>query len=297
MRETLRVALIGAVASSYSCLKSLLASQAELVGVVTKNGSSFNSDFVDLTGLCDEHNVPFHFFEKVDDAAVVQFLQSCRPDVIFCVGWSFLLDKNVLQIPQLGVVGFHPSPLPIGRGRHPLIWAMVLGLKSTDACFFMMEDGVDSGDIISRTRIEIAEDDTARTLMDKVLEAVERAVPAIVHGFLNDDLAREVQDASKATSWRKRSKADGVIDFRMSAAAIHNLVRGLSEPYPGASVQYGGKEYLVRRSQLVENNDLAIEPGKVLAVSGNDIVVKCGEGAIWIDCNFDAARPKVGEYF
>ena len=142
----------------------------------------------------------------------------------------------------LGVVGFHPAALPANRGRHPIIWSLVLGLDKTASTFFFMDAGADSGDILSQREILISDQDDARTLYNKVTEMalsqIEEFLPALASGSAQ----RVTQSPLEASSWRKRRKTDGVIDWRMSAQSIHNLVRGLSKPYVGAHFLTDGKE-------------------------------------------------------
>ena len=89
---------------------------------------------------------------------------SLAPDVIFCFGWSRLIKKTLLNIAPLGVIGFHPALLPANRGRHPLIWSLILGLKESGSTFFFMDEGADSGDILSQLNVSISEMDDAGTL-------------------------------------------------------------------------------------------------------------------------------------
>jgi methionyl-tRNA formyltransferase len=155
------------------------------------------------------------------------------------------LKSEMLGIAPLGVVGFHPSKLPANRGRHPLIWALVLGLKETASTFFFMDEGVDSGDILSQKTIEIFEDDDAGDLYQKVTETalvqLEDFVPYLEEGCYD----RVLQDHDKANVWCKRGKKDGRIDWRMSARSIHNLVRGLTKPYVGAHFELNDEEIKV----------------------------------------------------
>ena len=84
------------------------------------------------------------------------------------MGLSKLINRELLEIPKLGVVGYHPTLLPKNRGRHPLIWALVLGLTQTGSTFFFMDEGADSGPIISQEKVKITKKDTANTLYKKI---------------------------------------------------------------------------------------------------------------------------------
>jgi methionyl-tRNA formyltransferase len=190
-----------------------------------------------------------------------------------------LLKRNFLSIPRLGVVGFHPAALPHNSGRHPEIWALVLGLTETGSTFFFMDEGADSGDILSQERIIISEDDDAGSLYRKMTHTALEQIDGFLPRLRNGTIDRRPQDLSLANSWRKRQRADGVIDWRMSAQNIHNLVRGLTKPCVGASFIYDGVEFKVWKTVCVIDAPANFEPGRVIQ-GGACLVVKCGEGAV-----------------
>jgi len=194
------------------------------------------------------------------------------------------------------VVGFHPAALPANRGRHPLIWALVLGLEETASTFFFMDQGADSGDILSQRSIRISGDDDAGTLYGKITESalgqLEEFVPTLAAGCFQ----RIPQDHRKANTWRKRGKKDGKIDWRMSSRSIHNLVRGLARPYVGAHFEIPEGEVIVWKTEMVDGFPENMEPGKVLDVDSSGIVVKAGEGAIRITAMEPEVQLEIGAY-
>jgi len=292
----MRIVFIGTVEFSLKALEKLLELNANIVGVCTKERSNFNADFVDLTPLCKENNIPYKFVEDINSKENVEWIKSLKPDIIFCFGWSSLLKKELLNLPPMGVVGYHPAKLPKNRGRHPLIWALVLGLEKSASTFFFMDEGADSGDILSQVEFEIDYKDDARSLYDKVINIALKQIKDFLPKLENNTYKRIKQDHSKANYWRKRTKKDGEIDFRMSSRGIYNLVRALTKPYVGAHLIYKEKEIKVWKVEEVECNLKNIEPGKVLEVKENIILVKCYDNAIRIlEHEFDEL-PKEGEY-
>lgn len=293
----MRTVLIGTVAFSRACLARLVALDTEVVGVVTGENTAFHSDYARLDGLCGEHGIPCHVTRDANAPETLATMRGWRPDVVFCVGWSQLLKEGVLELAPLGVVGYHPSPLPRNRGRHPLIWALALGLEETGSTFFRMDGGVDSGDILSQRVIAIAPEDDAGTLYEKMtataLDQLDDLVPRLADG----SFTRTPQDERLANVWRKRGAEDGVIDWRMPSAGIHNLVRALTRPYPGASAFYRSAEFKVWRTAP---SDLAtppnLEPGRVLRIDGRDLTVKTGDAAISLTEHDLARLPENGEY-
>lgn len=276
----MRIVLIGSVQFSLSAFRQLCQMNANIVGVCTKKSSIFNTDHADLSVFSAEQGIPFLYVQDINAPEVITWIEALNADIIFCFGWSQILKNQLLDIAPLGVIGFHPSELPKNRGRHPLIWSLVLGLESTGSTFFFMDSGTDSGDIISQRKIIIDRDDVAESLYRKVtitaLDQIKEFVPQIESGLIK----REKQDPTFANIWRKRDARDGLIDWRMTAESIHNLVRGLSGPYIGAHFIHGGKEIKVWKTMILYDFPTNIEPGKVLLCSEMGPVVKCGEGAI-----------------
>jgi len=293
----MRICYIGCVHSSAILLRTLIDSKKEIVGVVTKSTSKYNSDFETLIPLCREANIPYRCADQAAKKEIADFVRSCTPDVLYCFGWSQLLPEEILNIPTIGGVGFHPAALPHNKGRHPLIWALALGLTETASTFFRMTDEADAGDIISQERILIAQEDDARTLYQKVMDTAVKQVMDFTEYIEKNGKMPFVKENSGGNVWRKRNRLDGQIDFRMSAQSIYNLVRALTHPYVGAHFYYEGKEYKVWRSQIYEkevSNNL--EPGKILHVNSlHDFIVKTGDGAVHIlDC--DEVELRKGEY-
>ena len=180
----------------------------------------------------------------------------------------------------MGVVGYHPAALPANRGRHQLIWALILGLNETASTFFFMDEGADSGDILSQYPIKISENDNAGTLYKRMTETALKQIDEFLPKLQSGDCKRIKQDHSKSNTWRKRGKNDGKIDWRMSAITIHNLVRGLTKPYIGAHIEYKDEIIKIWETKVIRGGEENIEPGKVILVDNNGIVVKTGENAI-----------------
>lgn len=295
----MNIIFIGCVQSSLVLLNELLVNGFNVVGVVTKKNSDFNSDFRDLLPICKIYNIDIHYTKTGNDKDTYRFIKDRDPDLIYCFGWSHILSKDILEIPNLASVGFHPAKLPMNKGRHPLIWALVLGLKSTASTFFIMEEIVDNGYIISQVEIDIKFEDDAQSLYDKVLSVAKKQVLDITDGFIKNNIKYLNTELIKDNVWRKRKKDDGKIDFRMSAESIYNLIRGLTKPYAGAHFEYNGKEYKVWKSNVIYDLDKVyenIEPGKIIEVySDTSFLVKTGENLIKI-IESDEIILNEGEY-
>ncbi|RXK05027.1 formyltransferase family protein [Halarcobacter bivalviorum] len=292
----MKIVFIGTVEFSKKALQKLVDIDAELVGVCTKEKSSFNSDFADLTPICKENKIPVNFVEDINSKESINWIKDLNPDIIFCFGWSSLIKNELLSLAPMGVVGYHPAKLPQNRGRHPIIWALALGLKRSASSFFFMDDKADSGDIISQKEFEILDSDDAKTLYDKIIQLALIQIEDFVPQLKDNTYTRIKQDQALSNIWRKRNKADGKIDFRMSSKAIYNLVRALTKPYVGAHIEYKEKDISIWKVKIIENNDINIESGKVIESSKEKLIIKTYDAAIEILEHEFKEVPKVGEY-
>lgn len=277
----IRIAGIGCVESSYALVEQVLETpEARLVAVVTRSRSAFHADHRSLAPLAERAGAPWLDARGNDQDEIARFLAAARPDAVYCFGWPYLLGRGVLAIPPLGSIGYHPAALPEHRGRHPVIWALALGLDETRSSFFVMDEGADSGDLVSEERVPITAGDDAGSLYARLIDFGRRQVGEITRSLAAGTLVRRPQDPARAGWWRRRGPADGRIDWRMSAPVIHNLVRALARPYPGAHWDHAGAAVKVWRTAPEPSAPRDAEPGKVLAVEGSVPLVKCGEGAL-----------------
>lgn len=295
-----RIVFVGAVEASRHCLLEVLKCRFKPVVIFTLPPamSKLHSDYADVSDIAEAHSIPLHHVEDVNAPGAVELIEQYAPDVILVWGWSRIIRENVLAIPRLGCIGLHPSLLPENRGRHPIIWTIALGLTYTGLTFFWMDSGADSGDIIAQKRIEMAPDEDARSLYDKVKLAATELIPVFLPRLADGTAERVPQDHARANVWRKRSVEDGRIDFRMSATTIDRLVRALTRPYPGAHIAVSQQEVKVWRAKPVSLKEKFrnYEVGRVVELQGREITVRAGEDmVILVEHEFERL-PQVGDY-
>lgn len=293
----MRVFFIGTVDFSMEMFKVLVQNPSvEIVGLATKSKSQFNADHKDLAPIAKSCRIPFKYVKDINAEHIVDWIYTLSPDIIFCLGWSSILKEKILKLAPKGVIGYHPAKLPQNRGRHPIIWALTLGLDKTASTFFKMDGGADSGDIISQEDVIIDFEDTAASLYKKLTETAKKQLLTFIPQLAEGKLCYMPQDHSNSNYWRKRGKEDGEIDFRMSSRSIYNLVRALTRPYVGAHISYDQKDYKVWKASIGPEVDNNIEPGKIIAVENNQILVKTADCTIYLlehEINFTAT---VNEY-
>ena len=292
----MNILFIGSVVFSKQILEHLIDNNAKIIGVVTRNNSYVNSDHADLSQICQIYNIPCFYSNDINDNETVDWINIKQPDIIFCFGWSQLLKNDILMIPPKGVLGYHPAKLPRNRGRHPLIWALALGLTNTASTFFFMDKGADSGAIISQVDVPIDYEDTAQSLYNKIIMISKVQIITVLKQLNSNTYDIIIQNNIDSNVWRKRTKTDGQIDFRMSSRAIYNLVRAINRPYIGAHIIYKGIEIKVWSVKEIVVDYPNIEYGKVLDVRGNNLLIKCQDNAVLINDHEFENLPTVGEY-
>ena len=132
----MKICFIGTVIFSARVFEHLLGHGVEIVGLITSEENDYNTDYVDLLPIAVQHKIPVLRTDNANSPEALRWLKSIEPDVIFCFGWSRLLKAEILRLPRLGVVGFHPAELPMNRGRHPLIWLWFLVFHILHPLFF-----------------------------------------------------------------------------------------------------------------------------------------------------------------
>lgn len=291
----MKILFIGCVKSSECFLKAIYhQTKAEIVGVVTKVKSNFNSDHMALNEFCGKYNIDW--IDYKDNNQLLQWVREKKPDIIYCFGWSYLLPNKIFSIPPLGSVGYHPTLLPKNRGRHPIIWTIVLGLKETGSTFFYLNDLPDSGEILSQKKIILESNEDANSLYEKLLLIGEQQVVEMTNRIMNRTIIPIKQNEQQATYWRRRSKKDGEIDWRMNAKVILQLIRALTKPYVGAHFKYNDSEIIVWSAEIIEKDIYHMEPGKIIYADETTFIIKTADKFLKI-LEFEGKFiPKEGQY-
>lgn len=278
----MRIAFIGAVRFSLHAFHEVLRHGGEIVLVLTldPSKSARHADFADLASAAAARNLPVHLVTNINAPDALAVLRAAAPDVIFIFGWSQLVGSELRAIAPC--IGTHPALLPQNRGRHPIVWALVHGLEKSGLTFFYIDEGVDSGDILWQRAFAIGPDDDAGLLLTRIEELASAGIAEFLPQLQAGAAPRRPQDHSLANVWRKRTEADGCIDWRQTAREIHNLVRALAAPYPGAHTFMEGHRVSVWRSSPVLDAAGHEAPGTILSASPAECIVRTGDAALRI---------------
>lgn len=234
---------------------------------INKSGRVFLDEF------CAEQGIDLVKIRHINDADAIEAIKTRGIDWLFIIGWSQIAGAEVLAAPTRGVLGIHPTLLPEGRGRAPIPWAILKGLKQTGVTLFKLDEGVDTGEIAAQEILPIAADETATTLYKRVNEAHRTIIRNVWPALSADAIELRKQDESKATIWPARTPADGRITPDMTVEHVDRLVRATTRPYPGAFTEVDGKITRIWKGKIVEENDdaengylLDLADGKYLAI-------------------------------
>lgn len=293
----MKIVYIGCVEFSKLALLKLIDLNAEIVGIVTKEDSTFNADFCDISEIANLYSIPFKKVRDINHPNNISWIKKLSPDILFCFGWSSLLKNDLLNIAPMGVVGYHPADLPNNKGRHPLIWAKVLGLEETASTFFFMDSTVDGGDILDKVKFSIAFEENATELYKKMTNIAILQIESFLPMLISGTYTRKPQKKYLGNEWRKRGKQDGSMDFRMTTRDLCNLVRALAKPYAGAHCKYEGIEAKVWQVEPGRFTFRNIEPGKVLSINGKVIEVKTADASIFLVDHEIEILPALNSYF
>ncbi len=297
-----RIALAGSVQTSRQILQALLRNGAHVVGVwgLSARKSAGVSGCARMDDLSAAHGIPYCEFEKINHPETVSGISQSKPDLLFVVGLSQMVGRELLAVPKCGCIGFHPTALPKGRGRAPLAWLTMEGGTGA-VSFFLMDEGADSGPICVQEPFTVGEDDYASDVTDKICAAIDVALDRWIPDLNRGVLSHQAQDHGAATYRGKRAPEDGLIDWRCSAKGIYALVRAASEPHPGAYTYVNGRKLVVWRAKPERGLKCLGVTGRVLLCDGRGALVQTGEGLLWLeslewedDGVMSAAQLKVG---
>ena len=222
---------------------------------------------------------------KIRTGEFADHLRALSPDLIVTAAYGRILPPDILAIPRLGCINVHGSLLPEYRGAAPVQWSIIDGRSHTGVTIMMMDEGMDTGDILLQGQLEITDTMDAGQLMDALAALGAELLPAAISGLLEGRIKPVPQQHEKATYAAMINRQTGQIDWLKSAQTIHNLVRG-TYPWPGAwTTLPDGKRLKVHRTAvcmeptLVAASRLAL-PGSVLAASPAAITVATADGAV-----------------
>ncbi|WP_312074506.1 bifunctional UDP-4-amino-4-deoxy-L-arabinose formyltransferase/UDP-glucuronic acid oxidase ArnA [Atlantibacter sp.] len=259
-------------------INALLKAGFDICAIFTHaDQASENHFFGSVARLAAEQGIPVFAPDDVNHALWVERIQKMAPDMIFSFYYRNLLSEKILATARLGAYNLHGSLLPKYRGRAPLNWVLVNGERETGVTLHRMVERADAGDILAQERIAIAEDDDAMSLHHKLVACATTLLASCLPTMKRGLIEGVKQDESRASVMRGRTPEDGRIEWSLPAKSINNLVRAVTDPWPGAFGYVGTTKFIVWKAKA---HDMAhsAKPGTALSI--NPLVIACGEGAL-----------------
>jgi len=220
--------------------------------------------------------------EPADDVNTPEFVASCRTRrarLAVVAGFSTIFKAPLLAAPELGTINCHAGRLPQYRGGSPLNWQIINGEAAAGISVVRMDGGIDSGDVLAEDSIPITADDDIATMHDKANARFPELVCDVVRRFDRGDTSGRKQDHAAAVYWHQRNDGDGHIDWRLSARQVHDQVRALTAPYPGAFAYLGDRRVRILKTALDALHVRGV-PGRIVHIQGQGPLVVCGDRAL-----------------
>ena len=262
-------------------LRRLVEDGHEVVGVFTQPDKPKNRGHKMTPPPVKEYaltqNLPVYQPLKMKDGTALAIVQELKPELIVVAAYGRILPEEILQAAPYGAINVHSSILPKYRGAAPINWAILNGETVTGDTIMYMAKELDAGDIIRCAETAIDPDEDAQELTARLAELGAKTLVDVVADMSRGTVERTPQDHSRSTYAPMLDKTLSPMDFKRSAQALHNQVRGLI-PWPCATMALQGKTVKVFRTQVGE--ETAAAPGTVVAADKRGIAVACGDGRV-----------------
>lgn len=250
----MRIGFVTCVQLGLSCMDTIyeIGGALELVATLQNDMAVNKSGRVYVDEFCKEHDVELIKIRHVNDEVAVRKFK--KLDWLFIIGWSQIANAEVINAPRKGVLGIHPTLLPIGRGRATIPWAILKQLDKTGVTMFKLDEGVDTGPLLEQLEIPLTGDTDAGKLYRTVNNAHIKLITHVYPKLMTNAIVLREQDDAAATVWPARTPDDGEIDLAGSAYDAERMIRAVTRPYPGAFFRDSkGRKIIIWAAKIIES--------------------------------------------
>lgn len=276
----MKIIFMGTPDFAAASLEALIASRHEIQAVVTQpdkpKGRKGELTPSPVKVIAKREGIKVYQPLKVRDEEFVKTLRAYNPDVMVVVAFGQIIPLSILKMPKFGCVNIHGSLLPKYRGAAPIQWAVLDGEKETGITTILMDEGIDTGDILLKKTIKIDTDETSGSLFDKLMALGAKTILETLDELEKGSLTPTKQGESPTAYAKMLTKAMGLIDFTRSAKELDCFVRGMN-PWPSAYTLLAGRTLKLWKVRAVEGGGKA---GSVIDIDKESFTIACGEGAI-----------------
>ena len=297
----MKVVFMGTPDFAVGALEAIIEAGHQVTAVVTQpdkpKGRGKEMQKTPVKVCAQKYGIPVFQPVKVKEPEAVETLRSYEADIFVVAAFGQILSEKILAMPKYGCVNIHASLLPKYRGAGPIQWAIINGEKIKGGTIMQMDKGLDTGDMLFQSEVEIASDETADTLHDKLAEAGARLIVEALEKIEAGSVKPVKQNDEESCYAKMLQKSMGKIDWQMEAGKLDCLIRGLIS-WPGASTVYRGKNLKIWREEVVLEQELAAleaqtgqsdggcagngKPGTVVQVDKDAVYVQTGDGLLRI---------------
>ena len=286
----MKVVFMGTPDFSVGTLKAIVEAGHEVAAVVTQpdkpKGRGGAMSFSDVKQAAIELGLLVLQPKRARDEEFVNELRKINPDVIVVVAFGQILSKEILDMPKYGCVNVHASLLPKYRGASPIQWAVIDGCEYSGVTTMMMNEGIDTGDILLVEKVKLDSKETGGSLFDKLSGVGADLLVKTLDELEKGTVKPVKQNESEATHVKMLDKSFGNIDFSMEAARIERLIRGLN-PWPSAFTHFNGKLLKIWDADVCDDvvceSCESVVNGMITHVDNNSFIVKCGDNSLKIN--------------
>lgn len=279
----MRVIFMGTPDFSVGTLEALIAAGHEVCLAVTQpdkpKGRGGKMQYTPVKEKALFYNIPVYQPKRVRDPECVEELRKYNADVMVVVAFGQILPKEILEMTPYGCINVHASLLPKYRGAAPIQWAIIEGEEVTGVTTMQMDEGLDTGDMILKTEVPVAADETGESLHDKLAAAGAALCVETLKALEDGTAVREKQGESPTAYAKMLTKELGDIDWAEPALKIERLVRGLNS-WPSAYTHWNGKVMKIWRAAAEAAEAADAQPGTVVSVEKESFAVQTGDGVL-----------------
>ena len=278
----MKVIYMGTPDFSVGALEAIIKAGHEVVLVVTQpdkpkgRGKAMQASPVKECAL--SHGIEVFQPTKIRESENVEYLRKFGADIFVVAAFGQILPKSILDMPKYGCVNIHASLLPKYRGAAPIQWAVINGDEVTGVTTMLMNEGIDTGDMIAKKQVRLAEDETGGSLFDRLADTGAELIVETMKMLEEGTAEFTPQNSEEATHTSMISKELGSIEWSKPAAEIERLIRGLN-PWPSAYTRLKGKTFKIWKAQVVEVSS-SDKPGTIIKMGKDELLVQTGEGAL-----------------
>lgn len=262
-----------------NCLKALINAGIEIDLVLThQDDPNENVWFGSVAKLCEDQQIPYLTPTATELTGLIPRIQKLAPDYLFSFYYRHMIPSELLACAKIAALNMHGSLLPKYRGRAPVNWAILHGETETGATLHIMEAKPDAGDIVGQSAVSIGPDETATDVFGKVSKAAVEVIHQVLPELIQGQVPKKPNELNQGSYFGGRKPEDGRIHWEQTAKQVHDLVRAVAPPYPGAFTENRGRKMIVARTALKGPCPDNLDPGTLgIQVVDNQVFGICGD--------------------